>query len=129
MTLTPVVVDSSGWIEVFTDGPQADHFLALMADAGSLVVPAITIYEVFKWVLREHGEAQAVQAAAAMQTGQVVDLDSRLALAAAQLSHALSLPMADSIILATARDRQARLHTMDSDFRGIADVEWLESTP
>ena len=129
MTLTPVVVDSSGWIEGFTDGPQADHFLALMADAGSLVVPAITIYEVFKWVLREHGEAQAVQAAAAMQTGQVVDLDSRLALAAAQLSHALSLPMADSIILATARDRQARLHTMDSDFRGIADVEWLESTP
>lgn len=129
MTLTPVVVDSSGWIEVFTDGPQADHFLALMADAGSLVVPAITIYEVFKWVLREHGEAQAVQAAAAMQAGQVVDLDSRLALAAAQLSHALSLPMADSIILATARDRQARLHTMDSDFRGIADVEWLESTP
>ena len=127
MTVTRVVVDSSGWIEVFTDGPQADHFLALMVDAaGSMVVPAITIYEVYKWVLREHGEAQAVQAAAAMQAGQVVDLDSRLALAAAHLSHALSLPMADSIILATARDRQARLHTMDSDFRGIADVEWLE---
>lgn len=127
MTVTRVVVDSSGWIEVFTDGPQADHFLALMVDAaGSLVVPAITIYEVYKWVLREHGEAQAVQAAAAMQAGQVVDLDSRLALAAAHLSHALPLPMADSIILATARDRQARLHTMDSDFRGIADVEWLE---
>lgn len=97
-----------------------------MADEGALVVPTISIYEVYKWVLREHGEAQALQAAAVMQGGQVVDLDSRLALAAAQLSHALQLPMADSIILATARDRQARLHTMDSDFRGIADVEWLE---
>ena len=121
------MVDSSGWIEVFTGGGQAEHFLALIAAERSLVVPAITIFEVFKWVLREHGEAQAIQAAAAMQSGQVVDLDSRLALAAAQLSHALQLPMADSIILATARDQQARLHTMDSDFRGIADVELLGS--
>ncbi|MFM7393814.1 MAG: type II toxin-antitoxin system VapC family toxin [Cyanobium sp.] len=129
MTLKRVVVDSSGWIEVFTGGGQAEYFLALMADERSMVVPAITIFEVFKWVLREHGEAQAVQAAAVMQCGQVVDLDSRLALAAAQLSHALQLPMADSIILATARDHQARLHTMDSDFRGIADVEWLDSIP
>jgi predicted nucleic acid-binding protein len=127
--LKRVVVDSSGWIEVFTGGGQAEHFLALVAVERSVVVPAITIFEVFKWVLREHGEAQAIQAAAAMQCGQVVDLDSRLALAAAQLSHALQLPMADSIILATARDQQARLHTMDSDFRGIADVEWVEAIP
>jgi predicted nucleic acid-binding protein len=125
VTLKRVVVDSSGWIEVFTNGGQTEHFLALMADEPALVVPAITIYEVYQWVLREHGEEQAVQAAAVMQGAQVVDLDSRLALAAAQLSHALQLPMAESIILATARDQQARLHTMDSDFRGIADVEWL----
>jgi predicted nucleic acid-binding protein len=129
VTLKRVVVDSSGWIEVFTGGGQAEYFLSLMADERSMVVPAITIFEVLKWVLREHGEAQAVQAAAVMQSGQVVDLDSRLALAAAQLSHALQLPMADSIILATARDHQARLHTMDSDFRGITDVEWLDSIP
>ena len=89
------VVDSSGWIEVF------------------------------KWVLREHSEAQAIQAAAAMQRGLVVDLDSRLAIAAAQLSHALKLPMADSIILATARSHGARLFTMDSDFRGLEDVELI----
>jgi len=124
-----VVVDSSGWIEVFTNGPRAEYFLALMADESALVVPAISIFEVGKWVLREHGEAQAIQAAAAMQRAQVVDLDPRLALAAAQLSHALQLPMADSIILATARDQQARLHTMDSDFQGIADVEWIASMP
>ena len=129
MTVKRVVVDSSGWIEVFTNGAQAEHFVALMADERALVVPAISIFEVFKWVLHEHGEAQAIQAAAVMQCGQVVDLDTRLALAAAQISHALQLPMADSIILATARDHQARLHTMDSDFRGIADVEWLDSCP
>jgi predicted nucleic acid-binding protein len=129
VTLKREVVDSSGWIEVFTGGRQAEHFLALIADERSLVVPAITIFEVFKWVLRQHGEAQAIQAAAAMQCGQVVDLDSRLALAAAQLSHALQLPMADSIILATTRDQRARLHTMDSDFSGIADVELVEAIP
>lgn len=127
MTPEPVVVDSSGWIEVFTDGKQANHFLALMADERLLVVPAISLFEVFKWVLREHGEAKAIQAAAGMQRAQVVNLDSRLALMAAQLSHTLQLPMADSIILATARDRQARLHTMDSDFRSIADVTWIEA--
>jgi predicted nucleic acid-binding protein len=129
VTPARVVVDSSGWIEVFTDGMQADTFLPLLVEEASLVVPSITIFEVFKWVLHEHGEAQAIQAAAVMQRGKVVDLDSRLALAAAQLSHSLRLPMADSIILATARDHQARLHTMDSDFRGIADVEWIASIP
>ena len=83
MTLKRVVVDSSGWIELFTGGGQAEHFLALMADERSLVVPAITIFEVFQWVLREHGEAQAIQAVAVMQGAQVVDQGSRLALAAA----------------------------------------------
>ena len=126
MTLANVVVDSSGWIEVFTDGHQAEQFLALLADESHLVVPAISILEVFKWVLREHSEAQAIQAAAVMQRGHVVDLDTPLAIAAAQLSHALRLPMADSIILATARAHQARLHTMDSDFQGLPDVVLIE---
>ena len=90
------VVDSSGWIEVF------------------------------KWVLREHSEAQAIQAVAVMQRGLVVDLDSRLAIASAQLSHELRLPMADSIILATARAHQARLYTLDADFKDLHDVELMQ---
>jgi predicted nucleic acid-binding protein len=122
------VVDSSGWIEVFTNGPLAERFIAVLDAEAALVVPAISILEVFKWVLREHSEAQAIQAVAVMQRGLVVDLDSRLAIAAAQLSHALRLPMADSIILATARSHQARLYTMDSDFQGMDDVELLCSS-
>ena len=122
MTLERSVVDSSGWIELFTDGPQADRFLAVLQAEEALVIPAITILEVFKWILREHSEAQAIQAVAVMQRGLVVDLDTQLAIAAAQLSHALRLPMAGSIILATARCHQARLYTMDADFQGLADV-------
>ena len=126
MRVDPAVVDSSGWIELFTDGPQADRFLAVLEQQDRLVVPAITLLEVFKWVLREHSEAQAIQAVAVMQHGNVVDLDSRLAIAAAQLSHSLRLPMADSIILATARSQQARLYTMDADFQGLTDVVFIQ---
>ena len=118
-------MDSSGWIEVFTNGPLAERFIAVLDAEAALVVPAISILEVFKWVLREHSEPQAIQAVAVMQRGLVVDLDSRLAIASAQLSHALRLPIADSIILATARFHDARLYTMDSDFQGINDVELL----
>ncbi len=125
MSEAKAVVDSSGWIEVFTNGPLAERFIAVLDAEAALVVPAISILEVFKWVLREHSEAQAIQAVAVMQRGLVVDLDSRLAIAAAQLSHALRLPMADSIILATARSHQARLYTMDSDFQDMNDVELL----
>ncbi len=128
MSGAKAVVDSSGWIEVFTNGPLAERFIAVLNAEAALVVPAISILEVFKWVLREHSEAQAIQAVAVMQRGLVVDLDSRLAIAAAQLSHALRLPMADSIILATARSHQARLYTMDSDFQGMDDVELLCSS-
>ena len=125
MSEAKAVVDSSGWIELFTNGPLADQFMAVLDAEAALVVPAICILEVFKWVLREHSEAQAIQEAAVLQRGLVVDLDSRLAIAAAQLSHALRLPMADSIILATARSHQARLYTMDSDFQGLNDVQLL----
>jgi len=125
VTLERSVVDSSGWIELFTDGPQAERFLAVLQAEEALVIPAISILEVFKWILGEHSEAQAIQAVAVMQRGLVVDLDTQLAIAAAQLSHALRLPMAGSIILATARCHQARLYTMDADFQGLADVELI----
>ena len=123
MSSSRVVVDSSGWIEVFTDGPSAEVFLQVMEDEDRLVVPSITIFEVFKWILREHSEADAIQASAEMQRGLVVQLDLMAAIAAAQLSHTLRLPMADSVILTTARQHQARLYSMDADFQGLSDVE------
>jgi uncharacterized protein with PIN domain len=88
------VVDSSGWIEVFTDGPQAQRFVSVLDSGVGLVVLTVSLLEVFKWVSCEHSEAQAIQAIAAMQNALVVDLDARLALAAAQLTQTLRLPMA-----------------------------------
>jgi predicted nucleic acid-binding protein len=119
------IVDSSGWLAYFADEPNAGHFLAPLNDAASLVVPTVTIYEVFKVVLRESSENNALQAVIAMQKGTVVDLTITLAIAASKLSLEHNLPMADSIILATARAYNATLWTQDSDFKDISDVKYF----
>ena len=119
------IVDSSGWLSYFADEPNAKHFLAPLHDEASLVVPTVTIYEVFKVVLRESNENDALQAAVAMQRGTVVDLSAPLAIAASKLSLAYNLPMADSIILATAKEFNAILWTQDSDFEKISGVKYF----
>ena len=88
------VVDSSGWLEYFADGPNTDFFAGAIEDTDHLVVPAISLYEVFKRVLQQRNETDALRAVAQMQQGQVVVLDTQLALRAASLSHGLKLPMA-----------------------------------
>jgi predicted nucleic acid-binding protein len=121
------VVDSSGWLAYFADEPNAKHFLAPLSDPASLVVPAVTIYEVFKVILRESGENDALQAAMAMQKGTVVDLTASLAIAAAKLSLEHDLPMADSIILTTAQECGATIWTQDSDFDSMNNVKYFPS--
>jgi len=119
------IVDSSGWLSYFADEPNAKHFLGPLTDTDSLVVPTITIYEVFKVVLRESSENEALQAAAAMQKGTVVDLTVQLAIAASKLSLGNGLPMADSIILTTAKAYDAILWTQDSDFKNMTGVKYF----
>jgi len=119
------IVDSSGWLAYFADEPEAEHFLPPLNDVASLIVPTVTIYEVFKVVLRESNENDALQVAVAMQRGKMVDLNASLALAAAKLSLEHDLPMADSIILATARAFKAVLWTQDSDFENIAGIKYF----
>ena len=119
------IVDSSGWLAYFADEPNAKHFLNPFKDTASLVVPTITVYEVFKVVLRESSENKALQVTAAMQKGTVIDLTVQLAVAASKLSHATRLPMADSIILATAKAYDAILWTQDADFKNMAGVNYF----
>ena len=119
------IVDSSGWLAYFADEPNAKHFLIHLKDTASLVVPTVTIYEVFKVVLRESSENEALQAVAAMQKGTVVDLTTKLAIAASKLSLQRRLPMADSIILATSQVFSAKIWTQDSDFKNISGVKYF----
>ena len=119
------VIDSSGWLSYFADEPSANNFHTPIQDIKSLIVPVITIYEVFKVVLRESNENQALQAIAAMQKGATIDLTPTLAIAASQLSLQHNLPMADSIILATAKQFDAIIWTQDKDFEGIPGVNYF----
>lgn len=119
------VVDSSGWLEYLADGANAEFFASAIEATEMLIVPAISLYEVFKKLLLERGEQDALRAVAQMFQGRVVELDAALALEGARISAVLKLPMADSIILATARAHQATLWTQDVDFEGIEGVEYI----
>ena len=120
------VVDSSGWLEYFANGANADFFAPAIESKRELIVPSISLYEVFKRVLQQRGEEDALQAIAVMGQGKVVELDMTLALSAAKLSTEMKLPMADSIILATAYAYAATLWTQDDDFEGIEGVQYRE---
>ena len=123
------LVDSSGWIEFFVDGPNAGVFADPLSDASRLVVPTVSVYEVFRVVLRQRSEDDALRAAALMSRGREIPLSSALALEAARLAHDGGLAMADGIILATARLTGATLWTQDVDFEGIPDVRYFPKVP
>jgi toxin FitB len=120
------VVDSSGWLEYFADAPNADFFAPAIETASELVVPSLSIYEVFKRVLQQRGEDDALQAVGVMAQGLIVDLNMEIAINAAKISVELRLPMADSIILATARAYSATFWTQDADFQNIEGVQYGE---
>lgn len=126
---SPNLVDSSGWIEYFTNSPNADLFAPAIEDTERLIVPTLSILEVFKWVLRERGENAALKATALMQQGRVVELDATLALRAAKLGLTHKLPLADSVIYATTQAHSATLWTQDADFENLPSVRFASKQP
>jgi len=118
------IVDSSGWLEYFAGTSHATPFVKPIENLKELIVPTISLAEVFKKIVKERGEPLALRAVAHMKQGNVVDLDDTIALKAAKLGYELKLPMVESIILATAYHYNATLWTQDSDFEGIAGVRY-----
>lgn len=121
----PVVLDSSCWLEYFSNSDRAENYAKQVEDTHSLVVPVITIYEVYKVALREFGVAHANQAVALMREGDVVEISLGLALTAA----ASGLPLADSLIYATAQARHAILWTQDAHFERLPGVKFFSKSP
>lgn len=119
------IVDSSGWIEYFVDGPNADRFASAIEDTENLIVPAITLTEVYRWMLREASESEALAAAAAMKQGTVVPLDDQISILAAEVSYRHKLPLADGIIYTTAKHQGAELITQDADMEGLPGVIYV----
>ena len=120
------LVDSSGWLEYFADNTNSDFFMSAIEDTEKLIVSTINIYEVFKRILQQRDENDAIQAASVMQQARIVDVTANISLLAARISHETKLPMADSLILATAKSMGATLWTQDSDFSKIPDVKYIK---
>ncbi len=119
---TPIVLDSSCWMEWFADTDRADLFAPAIEAAEQLVVPVLTMYEVVKKLAREAGDETAAAALSLMQRGRIVNIDLGLALEAA----VNGLPMADSLIYATARHHGAVLWTQDAHFDGLPAVRYFQ---
>lgn len=124
----PNIVDSSAWLEYFAGTANAKHFARTIEAVEHLVVPTVCLLEVFKVVLRQRGESDALHAAALMRQGTVVDLDAALALAAAKVGLDHKLPLADSIVYATAQYVGGVVWTQDDDFKGLANVQYFQKT-
>ena len=120
------LVDSCGWLEYFSDGSKAPFYLGALFGESTLIVPTICIYEVIRKSIRVFGEEKAEYAASHMLRGLVVDLDPALAAYAAELGIEHKLPLADSVILATARAHNATIWTQDEHFRHIDGVRFCE---
>ena len=118
------LVDSCGWLEYFADGTNAGFFAPPIKNSSKLLVPTICLLEVFKVILRQRGENEALQAMAAMSQGDVVELDASIAITSAKISAEMNLPLADSVVLATARSNNATLWTQDADFKNIPGVKY-----
>jgi predicted nucleic acid-binding protein len=121
------IVDSSGWLEYFADGQNADFFAPAIEDTEHLLVPVICVYEVFKRILQQQGLGAAETRIADLYKGAIIDLSAPLALSAAILSDQLRLPMADSLILATARANEATLWTQDEHFINIEGIRYIST--
>lgn len=119
------LVDSSGWIEVFVGGTNADHFQRVIKDTKNLIVPTIVIYEVFRKLLVEKSEGEALEHIGVLLKSRQVELNAELALQAAKISVDQKLGMADSIIFATAQKYNATIWTQDADFKGLPGVKYF----
>lgn len=119
------IVDSSGWLEYFADAKNANFFAPAIENTKDLIIPSVSILEVFKHVLRHRSERQAFESIECMLQGVVVELDIEISLSAAKLGVQHKIPLADSIILATGFAYEATIWTQDADFKGLPQVKYI----
>ncbi len=117
-----ILIDSSGWIEYYADGPLASRYAKYIEDPKKVVIPAIVLYEVYKKIKMEKGETVAVSIAAVMQQGKRVAMNEEIALRAADYSLEFKLAMADAVVYATAQMEGVDLVTSDQDLKGLPGV-------
>lgn len=122
------VVDTSVWIEWLIDSPLKQAIAEVFPESAQCIVPTNVQLELCKWLTREVGEAAADQVIAFTQNCEVVALDTKIALQAAELHRQYKLASADAIVYATALVHGADLLTCDAHFAGLPDVVWIKKS-
>lgn len=120
------VVDTSAWIEWLIKSPTGSAVAEALPANADWLAPTIVQFELAKWLRRERGEDKANQAIAFSVTCVVVPLDTNIAVAAARISAQHELPLADSIVYATARTFGADVLTCDAHFKDLPNVILIE---
>jgi predicted nucleic acid-binding protein len=120
------IVDTSGWLEYIADSANAVNYEKSILNINELIVPTIVLYEVFKKILNDYNEDKALIITAHMKLGKVIELDESLAINAAKISNEKRLPMADSIIYATAERFSATIYTQDEHFAKLNNVKYFK---
>ena len=117
-----LLIDSSGWIEFFTDGPRASEYSKYLNDLTKIVTPTVVLYEVYKKVRRERTEEDALLAVSLINRTSLIPLSESIALLAADLSLKYALPMADAIVYSTALEENCKVVTSDTHFKDLDRV-------
>jgi len=120
------IIDSSFWLEYFAGTEAGDIISDIIEKTDELIIPTITIYEVFKKLLLERNEDDALLAVGHMKQGKIIDLTEELSLSASRISVKYKLPMADSIIYATNLKYNCILWTQDQHFIDLISVNYFE---
>lgn len=120
------LVDSSGWLEYFTDDKNAKFFAPVIENTEELIVSTINIYEIYKKIIIEQDENSALEAIALMHQAKVIDVTSEISIEAARLSAKIKIPMADSLIYISAIKNSAIVWTQDYDFKNLDDVKFIK---
>jgi predicted nucleic acid-binding protein len=123
-----IIIDTSGWLEYFTGGPNSNLFSTAIKNNPKIIIPTIILYELWKKISREKGEDKAIELVAQLKRYDIIPLDESLSISAAKISNDYKIPMADSIIYATAKKYNATLWTLDSDFKDLNDVKYIEKS-
>ena len=119
-----LLVDSSGWLEFFMNGPLASTYAQHFKHPNDILTPSIVLYEVYKVIKRQRSEEEALIAAAQMGKTQIVPLTNTIALTAADASLTYQLAMADAIVYATVLTHKATLVTSDADLASLPQVAY-----
>jgi predicted nucleic acid-binding protein len=119
------IVNSSCWLEYLMDTKIGAAVAPVVENPAGLIVPTITLYEVYKKLLAEKDEEYAIDVVSYMQGGTVVDITAALSLSAARISRAYKLPMADSIIYATSLHYKSVVFSCDKHFKDIPNIRYF----